>query len=116
MAVMANHVHLLLDLSVQLKDEVTDFSEIPEHYNQLFTVINKIKGGGARDVNVAIGRKGPLWGAGYYDRYIRNAAHLRQAFWYNLRNAQKAGLVERWEEYPFVYADKEYLERLKWEG
>ena len=114
LVVMANHVHLLLDFSVQLPLNHDGIS-MPKGYTKLGVVMNRIKGGGAYDVNRAIGREGPLWGKRYYDRYIRSAKHLHQAFWYILRNPVKAGLVEQWEEYPYTYAHPGLLEDLQWD-
>jgi len=71
----------------------------------LASVIGKIKGGAASDVNKAIGRKGKLWAPGYYDRYIRDQRHFMYEFWYILRNAENAGLVGSFREHPFTFGD-----------
>ncbi len=102
--IMSNHLHLLLDFSVQVPEDYDGVSEIPEYQN-LHTVMGRIKGGAAYEVNKVLKRRGPLWAPGYYDRYIRSPRHFFQAFWYILHNPVKAGLVTYWEDYPFVYGD-----------
>jgi len=102
-SIMSNHVHLLLDFSIQC--EGGNASAWMKNYVNLATVIGRIKGGGSFDVNKATGRKGTLWGPGYYDRYMRNQRHLMTEFWYIIRNAEKAGMVTSWRDHPFTYGD-----------
>lgn len=103
-SIMSNHAHLQLDFSVQCPENWDGVSPLPDYVN-LATVIGKIKGGSAYDINKKIGRKGKLWRPGYYDRYMRNRKHLVTEFWYILRNAEKAGLVSCWRDHPFTYGD-----------
>jgi len=101
---MSNHAHLQLDFSVQCPKDWDGVSLLPDYVN-LATVIGRIKGGSAYDINKEIGRKGKLWRPGYYDRYMRNRKHLVTEFWYILRNPEKAGLVSSWRDHPFTYGD-----------
>lgn len=103
-AVLSNHVHLQLGLSIQCPPAWDGIQEIPE-YRGLAQIIGAIKGGCAHDVNIVLGRKGQLWKQGYYDRYMRNQHHLTNEVWYILRNAEKAGLVDCWREHPFTYGE-----------
>jgi REP element-mobilizing transposase RayT len=100
--VMSNHLHLLLDLSVQLPAHWDGDLNSLASYENLARVMNKIKGGSGHDVNRETGRRGPLWMPGYYDRYIRSPRHFRQAYWYILNNPVKAGLVKNWRDYPYT--------------
>lgn len=101
-AIMSNHIHLLLDFSIQLPIDYDGVSQIPGYVN-LDTVMKRIKGGTAHPINRLSGRKGGVWRHGYYNRYIRNQEHFLQAFRYILNNPVKAGLVECWKEHPFTY-------------
>lgn len=103
-SIMSNHVHLQVDLSMQLPTaEAGTGNKALCDYVNLATIVGRIKGGGTYDVNQAIGRKGTLWMPGYYDRYMRSQRHLMTEFWYILRNAEKAGLVTDWRDHPFTY-------------
>ena len=104
--VMSNHLHLLLDLSVQLPEGWAFGEEIPD-YHSLAEVMRKIKGGSANVVNRLVGRKGPLWEKGYYDRFIRSVRHFRQAYGYILNNPVKAGVVRDWRDYPYIFCPSE---------
>jgi hypothetical protein len=106
--VMPNHVHLQLDFSVQCPIGWDGISPI-KGYRNLAQVIGHIKGGAACDVNNAINRSGKLWRPGYYDRYMRNNAHIGTTFWYFLRNPEKAGLVANWRDHPFTYGTPTFL-------
>ncbi|MCX8210831.1 MAG: hypothetical protein OTI34_07285 [Lewinella sp.] len=103
-SIMSNHVHLQLDFSIQCPVGWNSVDLVPDYVN-LSSVIGQIKGGGAYDVNSAIGRKGKLWGGGYYDRYMRSHKHFMSEFWYIVRNAEVAGIVNDWRNHLFTYGD-----------
>ena len=105
---MSNHIHLVVDFHIQVPDDYDGESDIPGYQN-VASVIGRIKGKAAYNVRQAIGRSGTLWGDGYFDRYIRSLKHLRQVFWYVLYNPPKARIVRRWQDYPFVYAHPSWL-------
>ncbi|WP_020570530.1 transposase [Neolewinella persica] len=107
-ALLSNHLHLLLDFSIQCPKDWDFISPIPS-YRNLASVIGKIKGGSANDVNKSLGRKGKLWAPGYYDRYIRNRKHFMQEFWYIMRNAEQAGVVNCFQEHPYTFGDPIFL-------
>ncbi len=100
--IMSNHIHLLLDFSIQLPSNYDGISEIPGYVN-LDTAMKRIKGGTVQSINRLLNRKGGLWRRGYYNRYIRNQEHFIDAYCYILNNPVKAGLVEDWREHPFTY-------------
>jgi REP element-mobilizing transposase RayT len=101
-SIMSNHAHLQLDFSAQCPQGWDWVSPLPDYVN-LATVLGKLKGGSAYDINKEIGRKGKLWRPGYYGRYMRNRKHLVTEFWYILRNPEKAGLVKSWRDHPFTF-------------
>ncbi|HKK17565.1 MAG TPA: transposase [Opitutales bacterium] len=75
--IMPNHVHVL-------------FYPIAKH--QMQKILYSWKSFTAKQINAAIGRKGPLWAEDYWDRLIRNSAHLEACRRYILRNPVKANL------------------------
>lgn len=103
--IMSNHVHLLLDFSVQVPSDWN--GEVIAGYKNVGDVVGYIKGGSSYNVNKKMDRTGSLWSMGYYDRYIRSAKHYDQAFAYTINNPVKAGLVTDWKKYPFTYVKSE---------
>ena len=87
--VMPNHVHLVIET----------FQDAP-----LASVVKGWKGATAHTANALLGRSGAFWEREYYDRYIRDDAHLAAAVRYIHRNPVKAGLVQRPEDWPFSSA------------
>jgi putative transposase len=100
-AIMPNHVHVLLDFSIQLDQitwEITD-----ENYKQVYDVIQLIKGGSARWCNKQLNLTGQFWQHGCFDRFMRSERHRYYATNYIINNSVKAGLVKKWEDHPFSY-------------
>jgi len=87
--VMPNHVHVLATLC----DGST-----------LGAVVKGWKARSSRLINRAIGRCGPLWKAGYFDRYTRDADHLQAVRAYIEANPIQAGLCRRKGQWPFSSA------------
>jgi REP element-mobilizing transposase RayT len=92
--IMPNHVHVMA--------EILKGSRLPD-------IVQTWKSYSARKANAILGRKGTFWQADYFDRYIRNKAHLARATLYIHENPAKAGLVEHPEDWPFSSA------KLTWE-
>ena len=106
--IMPNHVHLLIDTSIQLVDENNFFlPEVPENYKQLDQIMKLIKGGSARQANKVLGRKGQFWQKDSYDHYIRNDIEFNNVINYILKNPVKAGLSSSWKDYQYSYLRKE---------
>ncbi|MBL7827651.1 MAG: transposase [Saprospiraceae bacterium] len=98
---MANHVHLLMDFSVQF-DEFEILKKPP--YRNLDYVMFRIKGASARKANQILGRKNVhFWQPEYHNRYIRNRQHLFSALNYIKQNPVKAGIVNHWKAHPFTW-------------
>jgi putative transposase len=90
--VMPDHVHLI----------VTPFDVL-----SLERLLGRIKGASARAANVFLGRSGPLWQQESFDRIARKGDFLAKKRLYILENPVRAGLVSRWEDYPWSWT---------WEG
>ena len=100
--VMSNHLHLLIDFSIQVPEDWDGQKEIPGYCN-LSEVMRRLKGGISFQINKECQRNGTLWAAGYYDRNIRSAKHFRKVLAYIINNPVNAGLVEQWNEFPYTY-------------
>jgi len=79
-AVMPNHVHLLLR-------PYTGF--------ELEEVLHSRKLHSARQINASLQRRGALWSSESYDRIVRDAEHLWHCLQYIGSNPAKAGLDEK---------------------
>jgi len=77
MAVMPNHIHLLL-----------------RQKESLPKIIKYIKAKSAIDLNRALGKHGQFWAKEYYDRVIRSEIHLETVYRYILDNPVKAKLPD----------------------
>ena len=84
--IMPNHVHVLIEM-------------MPEY--SLTSILHSWRSFTANEANKILGRKGEFWQKEYFDRYIRNAQHFRDAVDYIDNNPVKAGLVAIPEEWPF---------------
>ena len=104
--VMSNHVHALLDFSVQLKNIEGAITE--ENYKQLESVMKLIKGSSAKYCNDWLKEHqmpplSPFWTAETYDRYMRNQQHEDATINYILNNPVKVGICKKWQDYPFAW-------------
>ncbi len=108
--IMPNHVHLLIDSSIQLNNENDFLKEIDsENYTQLFQIMKLIKGNTAFYSNKHLNRKGKFWQKDSFDHFIRN----EKSFWnivnYILNNPVAAGLVEKWQDHPYTYINPKLI-------
>ena len=100
--IMSNHVHILIDTSIQLS-EIREDEELEMKYVSLDQIMKKIKGPTAMYCNKTINRSGQFWERESFDIYIRNDRMLNNVISYILQNPVKAGLVKEWEKYPYNY-------------
>ncbi|MGD2021267.1 MAG: transposase [Thiohalocapsa sp.] len=84
--VMPNHIHVLI--------------ETKRHF-PLPGVLQSWKGFTARKANALLGLSGAFWHRDYYDRYIRDDAHLAAVTRYIDHNQVKAGLATNAADWPF---------------
>ncbi len=97
--IMPNHVHLLIDTSIQIKEE----DQWEESFKPLHKIMQRIKGGSALLCNKILNRSGTFWQKESYDHLIRSQKELVNVVNYILYNPVKAGLCQHWEEWPFTY-------------
>jgi putative transposase len=95
--VMSNHVHAMFS--------VHDDSSLSE-------VMQRIKGATSRKCNLLLERSGEFWQEERYDRVVRRNEFWR-ILWYILNNPVKAGIVERWQDYPFTFLNDELYPGLR---
>jgi REP element-mobilizing transposase RayT len=87
--VMPDHVHLIL----KPNDDVA-----------LSRITCRIKSSSAQFVNRLDGRRGSLWQKEVFDHILRSDESLREKIAYVCNNPVRAGLVERWEDYPWIWS------------
>ena len=85
--VMPDHAHLIFRIN----------------HGTLGSVMQRIKGGLARRVNVALKRKGSLWMDESFDHVVRSEEELREKVEYIRNNPVKKGLVDIPEEYRWLF-------------
>lgn len=103
---MPNHMHLVLDFSIQLN---TNHPFEIENYTNLSKVMKLIKGASSYKSNKEIGNKGkPFWSIGYHDRYIRNYHHFLGAVNYTINNVVKAKIATHWMKHPHTWVQPNF--------
>ncbi len=104
--IMPNHIHLVLDFSFQIKNNIP--FDITKYIN-VSKVMNLIKGASRFEANKILGNTGnSFWDNGYYDRYIRNQHHCLGAVNYTINNVVKAKICKHWMQHPFTWLNPEY--------
>jgi putative transposase len=69
----------------------------------LARVNHSLKGYTAHKANDVLGRKGAFWQHESNDRWARDHDEVRRIILYVMNNPVKAGLVEHWDQWPWVY-------------
>ncbi len=87
-AIMPNHLHALLSTT----DPADDMKSVWQRW----------KGRTARACNSILGRQGPFWQRDWFDRWMRDQSGTQKTIDYIRNNPVKAGLVQNWEDYPWV--------------
>ena len=101
--IMSNHVHILIDTSIQIPENLTIDKFETLEFEPLQNIMKRIKGPTAVYANRLLNRKGKFWQRESYDHYIRDEKDLNNTIAYILDNPVTAGLVKDWREYPFTY-------------
>ncbi|MGO9058882.1 MAG: REP-associated tyrosine transposase [Candidatus Binataceae bacterium] len=91
-----------LDAAVVMPDHVHAIFRVLED-KPLGSVMQSIKGFSARTVNRVLGRKGALWLDESFDHIIRHEQEWEEKVVYIRNNPIKAGLVESWRRYPWLW-------------
>ncbi len=102
--IMSNHVHILIDTSLQLPEDpaMINFEQI--QFEPLERIMKRIKGASARYANLALNRSGStFWQKESYDRLVRDEREFHNTIAYILDNPVKAGLVDHWEQFSFTF-------------
>ncbi len=89
--VMPNHVHVVIA-------QIAGF--------RLSEIVQGWKSVSARRIKAA-GVEGAIWAPDYFDRYVRDEAHLEACVRYTENNPVKAGLPDRPEAWPFSSASRQ---------
>jgi putative transposase len=105
--IMSNHVHLLIDLYVQIEDIPSSIEVTEKNYKPLYDIMKLIKGGSAFEINKVLQRKGRFWQVEYYDHYVRGKKEFLNIIYYIANNPVKAGIVKNWKDYQFIYVKEE---------
>ncbi len=95
--IMSNHVHIVF--RPQEKENGVPYS--------LSGIMMSIKRRTARECNTILGRQGQFWQHESYDHVVRDQREFERIIRYVLDNPVKAGLAERWEDWPWNYLNEE---------
>jgi len=87
--VMPNHVHLIVQMLGN--HALSDAIESWKRYT-------------ATRINRLLGRKGAFWQEDYWDRYVRDEIHFKNAVAYVHENPVKAGLIQKAEDWAWSSA------------
>ena len=92
--VMPDHVHMIFTPLVnQQAMEVYSLAEI----------MDAAKGSSAHKINKVLGRKGRVWQPESFDHVLRSSENLDAKIIYVLENPVRAGLVDQWTEYLWIW-------------
>ena len=91
---------------------------VPDHVHMIFTplvnqrameiyslaqIMDSVKGFSAHRVNEKLRRKGRVWQPESFDHVVRSSEGLDAKVAYLLENPVRAGLVEEWVHYPWLW-------------
>jgi REP element-mobilizing transposase RayT len=100
--IMPNHVHILIDLGIQINEETGEPKS--STYINLHKIMNLIKGSSARYINLERGTIGQrVWESESFDIYIRNERMLNNVVSYIIENPVRARLPDTFKEYPYTF-------------
>jgi REP element-mobilizing transposase RayT len=117
--IMSNHVHVVFEpISTlgwhpdQRKPERQ--SDLPHRSGwqpdlPLSKIMQSLKRHTARQANRILGREGAFWQDESYDHVIRDSEEYIRTVNYVLENPVGAGLVSKWDEWPWTYRKPDTL-------
>lgn len=91
--IMSTHVHLVC----------TPLEYAEGQYHALDKIMQSLKRHTARQANLILQREGTFWHEENYDHFARDGQELERIIRYVLNNPVKAGLVEKWQDWPWSY-------------
>ena len=101
--IMPNHVHILIDTSLQVPTDFDTADLESLNFKPLDVIMKRIKGPSAVAANRLLGREGKFWQRESYDHFVRNERELNNIMRYILENPVKVGWVQHWEDWAFSY-------------
>jgi RecG-like helicase/REP element-mobilizing transposase RayT len=102
-AVMPDHVHALMQ--PWPKDQNDDSRNTV--FWSLKELLHSIKSFSAHRINKVERKTGAFWEKEQFDHYIRSDRDLAEKFRYIVQNPWEAGIVERGEEYPWIWTQED---------
>ena len=94
--VMPDHVHLLL----------TPLTDAQGNPYSVVEILQSIKGASAHSINRPLHRSGPVWQEESFDHVLRSDESFEEKFEYIRQNPVRRGLVERPEDYRWLWIEK----------
>jgi len=91
--IMSNHVHAVFESGGSDCQ-----SDLP-----LYKILQSLKRHTARQANIILGRQGAFWQGESYDHVIRDNTEFLRIIHYVVENPVQAGLVSKWEDWPWTY-------------
>ena len=102
--IMPNHVHMVFKLIKQKDSSGNDSQYL------LTSILKSLKWYTALKSNQILKRTGSFWQPESYDHVIRGSNELGRIISYTINNPVNAGLVEKWEEWPYTYCRPDFCE------
>lgn len=110
-SIMPNHVHQVftpLDNTKTDKNNV-NLNEANASSYIVTKILQDLKSKTALASNKVLNRSGTFWQHESYDHVVRNGKELIRIIKYVLNNPVKAGLCEKWENWPWSYCNFDLL-------
>ena len=98
--IMSNHVHMLIDTSIQEFQIKNGVLSKPLYLDEIMKLI---KGASANLSNKILNRSGQFWERESFDTIIFSDKYFNNVQSYILNNPVKANLVQSWMDYEFTY-------------
>jgi REP element-mobilizing transposase RayT len=99
--IMSNHVHTVFQPLERNSEGKSDWqSDLQKPLNK---IMQSLKRHTARKSNIVLGREGAFWQDESYDHVVRDEGELERIIRYVLENPVKAGLVSKWNDYPWTF-------------
>jgi REP element-mobilizing transposase RayT len=92
--VMPDHVHLIL---TPLTDETRRLIV------SLIEIMKGVKGASAHAITHRLGHRGTVWQEESFDHVLRSSENLDAKIEYVLQNPVRAGLVQNWQQYRWLW-------------
>jgi REP element-mobilizing transposase RayT len=101
------------DLLLEVRVEVPCYCLMPNHWHALLRpqpncqlalpeIMKRLKGRTAKAIRQVFGGEGAFWQREWFDRWMRDDTEHRRTMEYIRNNPVKAGLVARWQEWPWT--------------